>query len=268
MTFIKAILLASAIIIGQQGQGQQGKTSLESELEKIAAIYSSCSYGNYESCIKAFSMLQKLRNDGDSYGVRAIRKNKRALEKSLSEIINRIDEEIAERGYEFDSKLFFPLKNVKLSDIGLGGFVARNYDWLEGSFYKGHPAYDIFVYDRNRDSLDDRTKKPIKIFAAADGIIVSVFDEWEKSGKGNGGNYIYLYNSKLKYFFYYAHLGKIFVKEGDFVRGGDVIAYLGRTGRAAERPTHLHFAIYYFDKAKQNLVPVDWIKERLFDLHL
>jgi hypothetical protein len=57
-----------------------------------------------------------------------------------------------------------------------------------------------------------------------------------------GGKYIILAGGDGR-FYYFAHNCAMFVKEGDRVNVGDVIATTDRTGSAATTPEHLHFAI-------------------------
>ena len=44
---------------------------------------------------------------------------------------------------------------------------------------------------------------------------------------------------------YYAHLDRYgSFREGDIVRAGDVLGYVGNTGNARGGPAHLHYGIY------------------------
>lgn len=62
--------------------------------------------------------------------------------------------------------------------------------------------------------------------------------------KGNG-NYVVV-SHLFGYRTYYCHLSEIAIKEGYFVKAGDVIGYVGKTGNANYRAmhSHLHFEIY------------------------
>lgn len=174
------------------------------------------------------------------------------------------------KDYPFDcGEWAFPLKGYSKSsmdkrdfrpNINYGPYDKRGYDYFDGGKSGGHPAYDIFIRDKNLDCLDDRTKKPVEVIAVTDFMIVSTNDEWDLNNNGvfdkgdvRGGKYISAYNPKINKYFIYSHLNDISVKIGDFVRKGQTIGLLGRTGSAATPsekrydrkpcPTHLHFAV-------------------------
>ncbi len=78
------------------------------------------------------------------------------------------------------------------------------------------------------------------IYASADGVVETA--GWNSGGYGlqiliNHGN-----GNKTRY----AHSSKMFVKVGDTVKRGEVIAMVGTTGRSTG--THLHFEIYIANK--------------------
>jgi murein DD-endopeptidase MepM/ murein hydrolase activator NlpD len=153
---------------------------------------------------------------------------------------------------QFGREIFFPLKSYSVDAIGGKngeGYKPAGYEFLGGNRHKGHPAHDIFIYDRNQDGLDDRTGRPAEILALADGVVLSIFIEWapdENFKHIRGGNYIWIYHPGLGIFSYYAHLQDVFVEPGANVQGGGRIATLGRTGTkayAARSPTHLHLML-------------------------
>jgi hypothetical protein len=173
--------------------------------------------------------------------------------------------EILEQRYPsegFDRRAFFPLKGHGLRSIGGKngeGYRPAGYEFLGGNRHKGHPAHDIFIHDRNLDGLDDQNDLPVEVLALADGVVLATFTEWspdEAQRPIRGGNYIWIYHPALMMFSYYAHLKDVRVELGARVRGGSVIATLGRTGTnayPARSPTHLHFMLL---RAK-DMAPVD-----------
>lgn len=170
---------------------------------------------------------------------------------------------------QFGREIFFPLKSYSVDAIGGKngeGYKPAGFEFLGGNRHKGHPAQDIFIYDRNQDGLDDRTGRPAEILALADGVVLSIFTEWapaQASKHIRGGNYIWIYHPGLGTFSYYAHLQDVFVEPGANVQGGGRIATLGRTGTNAYRsrsPTHLHLMLL----RANDMTPVDlypWLKE-------
>lgn len=172
---------------------------------------------------------------------------------------------------QFDVRVFFPLRHYGLKQVGGKrgeGYRPSRYEFVGPKRRIGHPAQDIFVYDGNQDSLDDRTGSPIEVLTLADGVVVSTFSNWtptpQEPGNGKrGGNYIWIYHPRLKLFSYYAHLQDIKVTLGERVAGGQRIATLGRSGTNAclERsPTHLHLMLLW----AHDMTPVDpypWLKK-------
>lgn len=149
-----------------------------------------------------------------------------------------------------DDRLCFPLKGYAPHDIGGkegSGYNIKDYDFFDGDQHKGHLGHDIFIRDKNQDSLDDRTGKPAEVTAAASGIVVSVNLNWEPSSPIRGGNYIWIYDPIKSRYYYYAHLKEIFIKVGQVVSKGERLGTVGRTGVKAypkKSPTHLHFTVH------------------------
>lgn len=78
------------------------------------------------------------------------------------------------------------------------------------------------------------------VLAAAGGVIV------KRATSAQGGISLYQRDADGRTIYYYAHLQRYRagIKEGDLVRAGDVIAYVGHTGNAPAGNPHLHFAVY------------------------
>jgi len=137
----------------------------------------------------------------------------------------------------------------------------KGYDFFDGNKHGGHPAYDIFIRDRNRDTLDDLTGKPVDALAMTDAVVLSTHEGWAKGSPLRGGNYVWLYNPGENKFFYYAHLQRVLVKPGQRVRAGEAVGSIGRTGVLAARKrsrTHLHLMVLEYRDGK--LVPYDYYR--------
>ena len=75
--------------------------------------------------------------------------------------------------------------------------------------------------------------------AVEDGTIAKLFTS------ERGGLTIYLFDPAGDYCYYYAHLDHYAdVREGQGVRRGEVIGYVGTTGNAPANTPHLHFAVF------------------------
>ena len=92
---------------------------------------------------------------------------------------------------------------------------------------------------RVHDAIDIPAPHGTPVIAAADGTIVKLFQS------DRGGTTIYQLSLDQKYFYYYAHLDRYAdgLSEGQLVRQGATIAYVGDTGNAGAGNYHLHFSI-------------------------
>lgn len=155
------------------------------------------------------------------------------------------------------SDWIFPINKYDAKNIGGtngSGYIPSGYEYFNGNNHGGHPAHDIFINDKDENTIDDFTGKPIKVLAMTEGIVIATEDNWDTTSDLKGGKYIWIYTPSVNSFFYYAHNKQLFVKPCDIVKPGDSIAYIGRTGKQAfekRSPTHLHImqlkldSIYY-----------------------
>lgn len=92
---------------------------------------------------------------------------------------------------------------------------------------------------RTHDAIDIPAPAGTPVLAAADGEIIKLFQS-EK-----GGTTIYQSSADKKLIFYYAHLQGYSpsLHEGQRVRQGELLAYVGDTGNAGAGNFHLHFSI-------------------------
>lgn len=92
---------------------------------------------------------------------------------------------------------------------------------------------------RVHDAIDIMAAAETPVLAAADGKILKLFHS------DRGGTTIYQLNTNGDLVFYYAHLSHYAdgLTEGNIVKQGEVIAYVGDTGNAGPGNYHLHFSI-------------------------
>lgn len=90
---------------------------------------------------------------------------------------------------------------------------------------------------RTHEGIDIVAPMGTPVLAAADGRIVKFFES------ERGGITIYQFDRSERFVYYYAHLNARAARlaEGDAVRQGQVIAYVGETGNAPI--PHLHFEV-------------------------
>jgi murein DD-endopeptidase MepM/ murein hydrolase activator NlpD len=108
---------------------------------------------------------------------------------------------------------------------------------------KPEQLVDTFSQSRSEgrvhDAIDIMAPGGSPVIATADGTIVKFFDSQR------GGITIYEISADKKYFYYYAHLQRRAdnLHEGEEVKKGTLIGYVGDTGNAGPGNYHLHFAI-------------------------
>ena len=92
---------------------------------------------------------------------------------------------------------------------------------------------------RAHKGIDIFAARGTPVLAAAEGVIV------RRDSNALGGLSIYERGQDGRTIYYYAHLNgyRAGLKEGDLVRQGEVIGYVGSTGNVTGSP-HLHFAVF------------------------
>lgn len=100
---------------------------------------------------------------------------------------------------------------------------------------------------RAHEATDILAPRGTPVHAIVDGTIAKLF--YSKAG----GNTIYEFDEGGVYCYYYAHLDGYAagLSEGQHVRHGDVIGYVGTTGDASPDTPHLHLAIFKLWPEKQ-----------------
>jgi len=103
---------------------------------------------------------------------------------------------------------------------------------------------------RMHEGIDIPAPTGTPIQAAAAGVVVEA-----RSSRGYGRTVIIDHGNGLRTL--YAHCSSLAVSRGDRVESGQIIAYVGSTGRASS--PHLHFGVIYRGAYRD---PVAFLKER------
>jgi murein DD-endopeptidase MepM/ murein hydrolase activator NlpD len=108
---------------------------------------------------------------------------------------------------------------------------------------------------RKHEALDILAPRGTPVKAVDDGRIARLFHSKA------GGITIYQFDPSERFSYYYAHLERYApgLKEGEQVRRGQVIGYVGTSGNAPKDTPHLHFAIFRLtaDKRWWEGTPID-----------
>ena len=100
---------------------------------------------------------------------------------------------------------------------------------------------------RGHEAIDMLAPRGTPVMAVDDGRIVKLFLSKP------GGITVYQFDPTGTFAYYYAHLDRYAdgLAEGQTVRRGSVIGYVGSTGNASPEAPHLHFAIFRLGPEKQ-----------------
>lgn len=94
--------------------------------------------------------------------------------------------------------------------------------------------------ERVHGAIDIMAPRGTPIVAVDEGAVAKLYNS------KSGGITLYQFDPTRTYAYYYAHLDRYSdgLREGVYVRRGDVIGYVGSTGNAAPDAPHLHFQIF------------------------
>ncbi len=162
--------------------------------------------------------------------------------------------ESVESGSENSSYLEFPVKNPGLFKVIIQPEIAANTSFFiqlnKKPLYgfpvagKGNAAIQSFWSD-SRDG-GKRSDEGIDIFASRGTPVVAVTDGTISytGDRGLGGKQVWQRAGLFGNSIYYAHLDWIAVSDGQSVKMGDTLGFVGNTGNAKTTTPHLHFGIY------------------------
>jgi murein DD-endopeptidase MepM/ murein hydrolase activator NlpD len=100
---------------------------------------------------------------------------------------------------------------------------------------------------RRHEAIDILAPRGTPVRAVEDGTIARLFHSQA------GGITIYQFDPSDSFVYYYAHLERYApnLKEGDRIRKGQTIGYVGTSGNAPKDTPHLHFAIFRLTAEKR-----------------
>jgi murein DD-endopeptidase MepM/ murein hydrolase activator NlpD len=100
---------------------------------------------------------------------------------------------------------------------------------------------------RRHEALDILAPRHTPVLAVEDGTVAKLFLS------DAGGLTVYQFDPSSAYAYYYAHLERYAdgLDDGDRVKRGQVIGYVGTSGNAPKDTPHLHFAIFKLTDEKR-----------------
>ena len=101
--------------------------------------------------------------------------------------------------------------------------------------------------NRRHEAIDILAPTGTPVIAADDGMVKKIFTSKP------GGLTVYQFDPDQRFCYYYAHLDRYApgLHEGQFLRRGEVLGYVGTTGNAPKNAPHLHFALIRLDKDRR-----------------
>lgn len=110
-------------------------------------------------------------------------------------------------------------------------------------------------HGRTHEGIDILASRGTKVYSTTDGIVRSMRDN------NLGGKVIWILGPAGSWH-YYAHLDKHKrgLQEGDIVRAGDHIGYVGNTGNARHTAPHLHYGLYLDGRGRGVVNPYPYLR--------
>jgi murein DD-endopeptidase MepM/ murein hydrolase activator NlpD len=103
--------------------------------------------------------------------------------------------------------------------------------------------FDEVRGNRRHEAIDIMAPRGTPVIAADDGVVKKLFTSVP------GGLTVYEFDPDERFCYYYAHLDSyaLGLHEGQLLRRGEVLGYVGTTGNAPKNAPHLHFALIRLD---------------------
>jgi len=225
-------------------------------------------YGNKIETLVAFE-----DNARRKFGINTINEDIRKAgvggRPSIEELVNTsLEDPIVRKASDIEQKLAGLIRQVALQDTTFSRManhvMMQNDRWAQrpsiwpargritsGFGYRSHPFMGIKVF---HEGVDIANQVWTPVFATADGIVCFV------GTRIHYGISIKINHRGSGYKTVYAHLEKASVKEGQVVKRGELIGYIGSTGRSTG--PHLHYEVRKFDKYEnpmKYILPLDVI---------
>lgn len=128
------------------------------------------------------------------------------------------------------------------------GFPLASYKRISSPYgYRINPLSNAKEFHPGVDLAAD---KGSPVYATADGVV-----EFSKDGWNGGYGTLVKLDHSFGFKTYYAHLSATAVKKGDFVRKGQLIAYVGSTGMSSGN--HLHYEVRFLGS---HISPINFLE--------
>lgn len=108
-------------------------------------------------------------------------------------------------------------------------------------------TFDEMRGSRRHEAIDILAPRGTPVIATDDGVLKKLFTSVP------GGLTVYQFDPDQRFCYYYAHLDRYApgLHEGQALRRGQVLGYVGTTGNASKDTPHLHFALIRLDPERR-----------------
>ena len=221
-------------------QEYNDKLAEEKESSRLASIQASSIQASIEESIRESSIQESIKQDSIDESIRQESIKQESIEESRREEEEKEDDEPTE-----DDK---PNNGGSSSNGGSSDtmwLTPCDYYYVSSPFgYRWHPTTGQWSMHQG---VDLAAPKGTPIYATRSGYVTIA------KYHVNAGNYVTL-NHQDGYTSVYMHMTHYVVSVGDYVKAGELIGYVGSTGRSTG--PHLHFGIAYYG---EYVNPMDFI---------
>ena len=215
--------------------------SLNGKVDELNALTENLQHVKKELEQKAVNLEQEIVRKGET--LESMNEHLSEIEKIVG-LEPDIESAFSERADSAKSKLIdkikkksFTVAQLSILNQSIPVGLPVKYERITDRYgYRIHPILNKRHFHAG---IDLSAKFGTPIYAPADGVV-----EYSQN-KGTYGNFLVL-DHAFGFKTAYGHLSKFAVHQGDYVSKGDVIGYIGSTGRSTG--PHLHYEIRYLNK--------------------
>lgn len=167
---------------------------------------------------------------------------------SIEELIGMDVDETAPLGERVDAAQLTSKERAFIFDIIPNGSPVE-YHGITSSFgYRTHPSLQKREFHKGSDI---KAKVFTEVYATANGVV-----EYAGYHRSSGYGRLIIIDNAYGFKTYFAHLGKINVKNGQVIQKGDLIGLTGNSGMS--NGPHLHYEIRFMQQALDPLQFMKW----------
>lgn len=215
-----------------------------------------------EDLVRAQEQLEEKSNEVDRmlYELMAAGGEYQKLLEEGEKLIDQLLDDIVQAEKEFDEAKYrewlatsvpptTTIAGHKTNTVNGVTWFTPTKNYVVTSYFGGRVDPFTGEWDYSHNGVDLAAPKNTPIYATRAGLVT-----YAGYQHGGAGNYIWI-NHGDGYRSIYMHMTRYIVSQGQHVEAGEIVGYVGTTGRSTGY--HLHFGLYYVD---HYVDPLDYIK--------